>query len=100
VAEDDVEGWGEFALDVSVVVDVEPFEEGLVEEASQGVGCGLVGGLGIGGELQGALEVAVDDDLVAFGGSESVVDERELVADAALFGLEEVEGNRVVVVGV
>src|SRR5437762_3257940 len=73
-------------------------EERLIQKTSlSGVGV-LVGGLDVGGERKGALQVEVNDGLVLIGYVETCRDVVELAGDSRLLASEEVKGNCVRVV--
>ena len=91
VGEEPREGLGESGVGDAVDVDVDGFEDGLVESPpGLFVGSGI-GGAEVFGEPEGGLEVAFDGFPVDFGGCEGCSGIGDLLGDAGLVLFEEVE---------
>lgn len=84
---------------LAVVGDEDLVEERLVEQAADAVGCLLVDGVTVRGEVQAPGELRTVLGVVRAGGVEPVGDLCQGGADAILFRLELVEGDRAGVVG-
>lgn len=100
LAQEGVEGLGQFGVDFEVVGDEDALEEGLVELAADLVGGIFVGALAVSDADQGALEVRLGCLEVAREGGEAPFDGGGFGGHALLLALEEVERDRVCVVSV
>lgn len=100
LAEERFERFGELARDLVGVVDPELLEDGLVELSTQRrAGC-EVGAFPVDGEVDGSGEVRLDRLEADVDRCQSLFGCGQLTGDAVLFDLEEVERDRVGVVGI
>lgn len=97
--EEEVEGWPQFAADVSVIGDKDPDEHRLVDLAAKLRPGFVIGAAEVGNEGEGGFEVPFDDVEFELKGAEPFLNDVEFASDAVLLGLQEVEGDRAGVVG-
>lgn len=99
LVEEDREGSDFLRSDVVGVGDVDLGEQGLVEQAPDGVGRLLVDRVAVGEKVEAVGELGLRGGVVGVRGVESPGDVVELSGDALLFGLELVERDCPGVVG-
>lgn len=89
--EQEREGAGGHRADLVVVGDVDLVEERLVEQAAYGVGCLLVHGVAVAGEVEAVGQFGLCFGVVRAGSVEPAGDLCQRGGDAVLFGFELVE---------
>ncbi|HEY0259504.1 MAG TPA: hypothetical protein VGC18_06585 [Lacisediminihabitans sp.] len=97
--EQEREGAGGHRADLVLVGDVDLLEERLVEQAAHGVGCLLVHGVAVAGEVEAVGQFGLRFGVVRAGGVEPAGDLCQCGGDAVLFGFELVERDGSGVVG-